>query len=200
MSTLSYAVRDSATMLRRDFRHSLRYPMMTVTTVALPVFYLLLFVGVFGNTLRAGLGAATPSGGHYVDYLAPGVLVMTACASAEMTAVSVNTDMTEGIIARFRTMAIARTSVLTGQVFGGLTRALASGVLVVAVALGLGFRPTATPVEWVAAAGVFAATTDTVSPRRTPRADNAEASRWHRSRVCAQVNRRPPCTTASRSG
>jgi len=64
--------------------------------------------------------------------------------------------MTEGIIARFRTMAIARTSVLTGQVFGGLTRALASGVLVVAVALGLGFRPTATPVEWVAAAGVFA--------------------------------------------
>ena len=156
MSTLSYAVRDSTTMLRRDFRHSLRYPMMTVTAVALPVFYLLLFVGVFGNTLRAGLGAATPSGGHYVDYLAPGVLVMTACASAEMTAVNVNTDMTEGIIARFRTMAIARTSVLTGQVFGGLTRALASGVLVVAVALGLGFRPTATPVEWVAAAGVFA--------------------------------------------
>ena len=156
MSTLSYAVRDSATMLRRDFRHSLRYPMMTVTTVALPVFYLLLFVGVFGNTLRAGLGTATPPGGHYVDYLAPGVLVMTACASAEMTAVNVNTDMTEGIIARFRTMAIARTSVLTGQVFGGLTRALVSAVLVVAVALGLGFRPTATPVEWVAAAGVFA--------------------------------------------
>jgi ABC-2 type transport system permease protein len=156
MSTLSYAVRDSATMLRRDFRHSLRYPMMTVTTVALPVFYLLLFVGVFGNTLRAGLGAASPSGSHYVDYLAPGVLVMTACASAEMTAVNVNTDMTEGIIARFRTMAIARTSVLTGQVFGGLTRALVSGVLVVAVALGLGFRPTATPVEWAAAAGVFA--------------------------------------------
>ena len=156
MSTLSYAVRDSATMLRRDFRHSLRYPMMSITSVALPVFYLLLFVGVFGNTLRAGLGTATPPGGHYVDYLAPGVLVMTACASAEMTAVSVNTDKTEGIIARFRTMAIARTSVLTGQVFGGLTRALVSAVLVVAVALGLGFRPTATPVEWVAAAGVFA--------------------------------------------
>ena len=48
--------------------------------------------------------------------------------------------------------------------------------------------------------GVFAATTDTVSPQPTPRADNAEASRWHRSRVCAQVNRRLPCTTASRSG
>jgi ABC-2 type transport system permease protein len=159
MSTLGYAVRDSATMLRRDFRHALRYPMMTVTVVALPLFYLLLFVGVFGNTLRAGLGAATPAGGHYIDYLAPGILVMTSCASAEMTAVSVNTDMTAGIIARFRTMAIARTSVLTGQVVGGLIRALVSGVLVVALALALGFSPSATGVEWVAAAGVFAVIT-----------------------------------------
>src|SRR5262249_61082075 len=82
MSTLSYAVRDSATMLRRDFRHSLRYPMMTITSVALPIFYLLLFAGVFGNTLRAGLGAATPADGHYVDYLAPAIIVLTGCASA----------------------------------------------------------------------------------------------------------------------
>jgi ABC-2 type transport system permease protein len=156
MSTLGYAVRDSGTMLRRDFRHSMRYPMMTITSVALPVFYLLLFVGVFGNTLRAGLGTVVPAGAHYVDYLAPGVIVLTGCASAEMTAVSVSTDMTEGIITRFRTMAIARTSVLTGQVLGGLIRALISGVLVVAVAAALGFRPTATPVEWIAAAGVFA--------------------------------------------
>ena len=120
MSTLPYAVRDSATMLRRDFRHSLRYPMMTITSVALPVFYLLLFVGVFGNTLRAGLSNATAFGGSYVDYLTPGVLV------------------------------------LTGQVFGGLIRSLISGVLVVAVAFALGFRPTATGAEWLATAGVFA--------------------------------------------
>ena len=134
MSTFSYAVRDSATMLRRDFRHSLRYPMMTITSVALPIFYLLLFVGVFGNTLRAGLGAAAPAGGHYIDYLAPAIIVLTGCASAEMTAVSVSTDMTEGIIARFRTMDIVRTSVLTGPVLGGLIRTLISGVLVVAAA------------------------------------------------------------------
>jgi ABC-2 type transport system permease protein len=111
---------------------------------------------VFGNTLRAGLGTATPAGGHYIDYLAPGILVMTSCASAEMTAVSVNTDMTGGIIARFRTMAIARTSVLTGAVAGGSIRALVSGVLVIAMAFALGFSPTATAVEWIAAAGVFA--------------------------------------------
>jgi ABC-2 type transport system permease protein len=155
-STLGYAVRDSATMLRRDFRHSLRYPMMTITSVALPIFYLLLFVGVFGNTLRAGLGAAAPAGGHYVDYLAPAIIVLTGCASAEMTAVSISTDMTEGIISRFRTMAIVRTSVLTGPVLGGLIRTLISGVLVVAAAFALGFRPTASGVEWIAAAGVFA--------------------------------------------
>jgi len=156
MSTLSYAVRDSATMLRRDFRHSLRYPMMTITSVALPIFYLLLFVGVFGNTLRAGLGAAAPAGGHYIDYLAPAIIVLTGCASAEMTAVSVSTDMTEGIIARFRTMDIVRTSVLTGPVLGGLIRTLISGVLVVAAAFALGFRPAANGAGWIAAAGVFA--------------------------------------------
>ncbi len=156
MTTLAYAVRDSATMLRRDIRHSLRYPMMTASGVMVPVFFLLLFVGVFGNTLGAGLGTATPVGGRYVDYLLPGVLLMTVGASAEATAVNVCMDMNEGVIGRFRTMAISRASVLTGQVLGSLVRTLISGVLVVAVALGLGFRPTAGPVEWVAATAIFA--------------------------------------------
>jgi ABC-2 type transport system permease protein len=156
MSTSTYALRDSATMLRRDIRHSLRYPIIAIGGLMVPVFLLLLFVGVFGNTLRAGLGAATPAGGRYIDYLAPGILVMTAGASAAATAINVCIDMNEGIIARLRTMAITRTSVLTGQVLGSLTRTLISGALVVAVALGLGFRPTATPLEWLAVAGVFA--------------------------------------------
>ncbi len=156
MIASTFALRDSATMLRRDIRHSLRYPIMSISGLMVPVFLLLLFVGVFGNTLRAGLGAATPAGGRYIDYLAPGILVMTAGASAAATAINVCIDMNEGIIARFRTMAITRTSVLTGQVIGSLIRTLISGVLVVAVAIGLGFRPTATPLEWLAVAGVFA--------------------------------------------
>jgi ABC-2 type transport system permease protein len=156
MRTLSFAVRDSVTMLRRDLRHSLRYPAMTLSGILVPVFLLLLFVGVFGNTLRAGLGAAIPAGGRYVDYLAPGIILMTVGASAAGSAINVCLDMNEGIIARFRTMAISRASVLTGQVLGSLVRTLISGVLVVAVALLLGFRPTATPVEWLAAAGLFA--------------------------------------------
>ncbi|MGO9873861.1 MAG: ABC transporter permease [Acidimicrobiia bacterium] len=155
MSTPSYAVRDSATMLRRDVVHSLRFPMMTISGMAVPTFFPLLFVGVFGHTLRAGLGAM-PGGDSYVDYLTPGVILMTASASAEFTALNVCTDMTEGIIARFRTMAISRTSVLAGQVLGSLIRALISVALVVAVAVALGFRPTATPVEWIAAIAVFA--------------------------------------------
>lgn len=156
MSTLASAVRDSATMLRRDVRHALRYPMMTVSGVMVPIFFLLLFVGIFGTTLRAGLGAAIPAGGHYIDYLAPGVILMTASASAEATALGICSDMAQGIIARFRTMAISRTSVLTGQVLGSLIQAMVSGMLVVGVALAFGFRPTAGPLEWVAAAGVFA--------------------------------------------
>lgn len=156
MRTLSRVVRDSATMLRRDLRHSLRFPAMTISGLMVPVFLLMLFVGVFGNALHAGLGAAIPDGGRYIDYLAPGIILMTAGASAAATAVNVCTDMNEGIIARFRTMAITRASVLTGQVLGSLIRTLISGALVVAVALALGFRPTATPLQWAAAVGLFA--------------------------------------------
>ncbi|HEY2693442.1 MAG TPA: ABC transporter permease [Streptosporangiaceae bacterium] len=155
MSTLSLAARDSATMLRRDVLHALRFPMMTISGMLLPVLLLLLFASVFGHALAASLGAA-PGGTTYIDYLAPGILVMTAGFAAEATAVNVNTDAGEGIIARFRTMAISRASVLTGQVAGSTIRTVISAVLVVGIALLLGFRPTASPVEWIAAAGVFA--------------------------------------------
>ncbi len=163
MSTISVAARDTRTMLRRDVLHSLRYPLMTISGLMVPIFLLLLFVGVFGNALHAGLGVVPPAGGHYVDYLAPGIILMTAGSSAAATAIGVCSDMSEGIIARFRTMAITRTSVLTGQVLGSFVRTLISGALVVGVAIGLGFRPTATPIEWLAAVGVFAMLTVAVT-------------------------------------
>jgi ABC-2 type transport system permease protein len=154
MSTLWMAVRDSATMLRRDVRHALRFPMMTISGMSVPVLFLLLFAGVFGHALSAGLGRAP--GTSYIDYLAPGILVMTAGFAAEGTAISVCTDASEGIFSRFRTMAISRSSVLTGQVAGSMIRSLITAAVVVGVAVLLGFRPTAGPVEWIAAAGVFA--------------------------------------------
>jgi len=154
MSTLWIAVRDSATMLRRDVRHALRFPMMTISGMSVPVLFLLLFAGVFGHALSAGLG--TPPGTSYIDYLAPGILVMTAGFAAEGTAISVCTDASEGIFSRFRTMAISRSSVLNGQVAGSMIRSLITAAVVAGVAVALGFRPTAGPVEWIAAAGVFA--------------------------------------------
>ncbi len=147
MST--YVLSDSATMLRRDFRHLRRYPVMTISTVVTPAAMMLLFVYVFGGAIGAGLA----SGGSYVDYIVPGILMMTIGAGCAATAVGANGDMSEGIIARFRTMPIARASVLTGRVLGSMIRTLASVALVLGIGLLIGFRPTAGPVEWVAAIG-----------------------------------------------
>ncbi len=152
MSTLSYAATDSATMLRRNLRHALRYPSMTISTVAMPVVFLLLFDYVLGGTLGAGIGGGT----HYIDYLTPGILVMTAAAGSVSTAVSVSVDMTEGIVNRFRTMAISRGSLLTGHVVGSLIQTMLAMIAVVAVALLAGFRAETGPARWAAAAGLLA--------------------------------------------
>jgi ABC-2 type transport system permease protein len=144
------ALADSATMLRRDFRHLRSYPVMTISGIGLPVVMLLLFVFVFGGAMRPGLGGA---GASYVNYLVPGILMMTLGSGCAATAVGVNMDMTEGIVARFRTMAISRASVLTGRVVGSMIRTLMSVVLVIGVAVVAGFRPTAGPVQWLEAIG-----------------------------------------------
>jgi len=143
-------------MLRRQLRHMLRYPSMTVLLVGTPVVILLLFVYVFGGTLGAGLPASVAGSGRaaYLDYVTPGILLLTMAATAQGTAISVAMDMTEGIIARFRTMPIARASVLTGHVLGSVIQAVLAVVVVLAVELALGFRPHASAVEWVAVAGL----------------------------------------------
>ncbi|MEO6090710.1 MAG: ABC transporter permease, partial [Umezawaea sp.] len=98
---------DAMTMLRRDFRHTLRNPGTMIMTIGLPVILLLVFVGVFGGALKAGLGPL-PDGRDYIDYVVPGILLMTVGYGSTTTAMAVNRDMTEGIISRFRTMAISR--------------------------------------------------------------------------------------------
>jgi ABC-2 type transport system permease protein len=156
MTTLTHAVRDSRTMLRRNLRRWARYPSMTVMLAGMPILFLLLLVYVFGATLGAGI---TGGAGDRGDYVTPGILLMTAGLAATGTAVSVTMDMTEGIIARFRTMAIARVSVLTGHVLGSMVQTILSLALVTGVALLVGFRPTADVAAWFAAAGVLAMTT-----------------------------------------
>ena len=154
MSTLAHTVRDSATLLRRNLLHMRRYPSLTLLLAGMPVIFLLLFVYVFGGTLGAGLSG---SGGRrdYLAYVVPGILLMTVATGATGTAITVAMDMTEGIIARFRTMAIARAAVLTGHVVGSLIQTLLATAIVIGVALLIGFRPTTGPLAWLGALGVL---------------------------------------------
>jgi ABC-2 type transport system permease protein len=156
MSTLTYAVADSATMLRRQLRHMQRYLSMTVMLVGMPIVFLLLFVYVFGGTLGNGLPGQSGGRAAYLEYVVPGILLLAITTGSFGPAISVAMDMTEGIVARFKTMAIFRPSVLTGHVFGSLIQTMLSVAVVTGVALLIGFRPNATPVEWVATAGVLA--------------------------------------------
>ncbi|MFW5415308.1 ABC transporter permease [Nocardiopsis sp. CNT-189] len=156
MTALARAAGDSATMVARQLRHILRYPSMTLLLAGMPILFLLLFVYVFGGAMGVGAGGAAAARADYLDYIAPGILLITVASAAQGTAISVAMDMTEGIVARFRTMDIARVSVLTGHVVGSLIQAMLITVLVAAVALLIGFRPTAGPAEWLAAFGLLA--------------------------------------------
>ena len=108
MSSLSLAVRDSTTMLRRNLLHARRYPSLTLNLLLTPIVLLLLFVYVFGDVMSAGIGGGGADRSEYIAYVVPGILLMTIGGTVVGTAVSVSKDMTEGIIARFRTMAIHR--------------------------------------------------------------------------------------------
>lgn len=155
MSTLAHTVSDSATMLRRNLKHMVRYPVLTAMVIGIPVVFLLLFAYVLGDTLGAGLTGATGGRADYVEYVTPGIVLLAIAGSAQGTAITIAMDMTEGIIARFRTMAISRASVLTGHVLGNTLQTMLGLVVVIGVALLVGFRPTAQPLEWLAALGLL---------------------------------------------
>ncbi|GAA1366797.1 ABC transporter permease [Streptomyces beijiangensis] len=156
MSSLSLAVRDSSTMLRRNLLHARRYPSLTLNLLLTPVMLLLLFVYIFGDVMSAGIGGGGADRSDYIAYLVPGILMLTIGGTTIGSAVSVSSDMNEGIIARFRTLAIHRGSVLIGHVVGSVLQCIASVVLVGAVAVAIGFRSTdATALEWILALGLL---------------------------------------------
>jgi ABC-2 type transport system permease protein len=158
MSSLAHSVRDTKTMLRRSLRHQLRYPSILISQVVGALVFLLLFVYVFGETMGAGLPGTGAGAGRaeYLAFITPGVLMLAVAGAGAGVAIFVSTDMTSGIAARFRTMAISRTAVLTGHVLGALVQTLLATALVVLVAVALGFRSTAGPLEWLAVTGVIA--------------------------------------------
>ncbi|MFC5959471.1 ABC transporter permease [Streptomyces pratens] len=156
MSALSLAVRNSNTMLRRNLLHVRRYPSMTLNLLLTPVMLLLLFVYIFGDVMSAGIGGGGADRSEYIAYLVPGLLAMTIGSTVIGAAVSISMDMTEGLIARFRTMAVHRGSVIIGHVVGSVLQVLAGLVLVGAIAVAIGFRSTdATALEWLAAFGLL---------------------------------------------
>jgi ABC-2 type transport system permease protein len=149
VTTLADTFTDSSTMLRRALRHTIRNPTTLVMAVVLPSLLLLLLNYAFGGAIQTGAF-------RYLDYLVPGIVIMGASYSASATAVAVATDSSQGIINRFRTMAIARTAVLTGQVVGSTLRALLGTALVILIAVAIGYRPTADPVRWLGVLGLVA--------------------------------------------
>jgi ABC-2 type transport system permease protein len=152
MTTMSFAVRDSTTMLRRNLRRMQRYPSLTIMLLAQPILFLLLFGFVFGGTLGNGIGGGRS---EYIGYMTPAILLITVASAALGTAVSVAMDMTEGIIARFRTMAISKASVLAGHVIGTVIQTVLGLVVVTGVALLVGFSPSAGVLGWLGTAGVL---------------------------------------------
>ncbi|MEV6591559.1 ABC transporter permease [Streptomyces acidicola] len=154
MSTLTYAVHDSMTMLRRNIKHAIRYPAVGFGSAMMPILMLLLFAYAFGDSIGAGMGGGRDT---YVNYLTPGIIIMGVAAGSMSTSIAVCSDMTEGIINRFRTMNITRSSFMTGHVLGSVIQTMVCMVPVVGVALAVGFRSGATPLEWLAAAGLLAA-------------------------------------------
>src|SRR6476661_9209973 len=158
MNAYPLVLTDSATMLRRNLRRMRRYPSLTFFIAGIPVIFLLLFVFVLGGTLGAGLGGVTGGRAEYTAYVLPGILLVTVAGAAQGTAISVAMDMSEGIIARFRTMAVARSSVLTGHVIGSIIQTLLALAIVAVVAVLIGFRPTTGPLEWLAAVALYVLT------------------------------------------
>jgi ABC-2 type transport system permease protein len=156
MSTSGYPLADTATMLRRNLRHAQRYPGLSIGALGMPVIMMLLFGLVFGKTFSAGIGGG---GFDYIDFLTPGILLMSIASGTMSPAVGAAMDVSEGIVARFRTMAIFRPAVLTGHVLGNVILTIVSLVLVVGFAVLIGFRPNASVVEWLLAAGLLIALT-----------------------------------------
>jgi ABC-2 type transport system permease protein len=139
---------DTAVLLGRSLRHIARSPDTIITTAVMPIAFMLLFVYVFGGAIETGTGS-------YVNYLLPGILLITIASGISYTAFRLFLDMQGGIFERFQSMPIARSSVLWAHVLTSLVANLVSLVVVVLVALLMGFRTGTSLLGWLAVAGIL---------------------------------------------
>jgi ABC-2 type transport system permease protein len=145
-----HALADTWTMTKRSLRHTTRSVDTIITVVLTPIALLLLFVYVFGGALGEQTGSI-----EYVDFIAPGVIILTVISGIAYAALRLSTDLQKGIIGRFRTMPVAPSSVLSGQALSSTLSSLFSCILVVAVAVLVGFRPAADMAAWLAFCGLL---------------------------------------------
>lgn len=139
---------DSMIMLRRNFKHTLRNPVAMFNAIFFPIIMMLMFVYVFGGAFNVG-------GGHYIDYATPGMLMLALVYGLSATAIAVNSDMTKGIINRFKVMDVSRGAVLTGHVVSTVVRTMIALACIMGVAFAFGFRSDASFPQWLAAVGVL---------------------------------------------
>ena len=138
---------DSVIMLRRNFKHTVRNPTAVFNAILFPVVLMLMFVYVIGGAFNVGV--------KYIDYATPGMIVLAICYGLSATALAVNSDMTKGIINRFKVMDISRSAVLSGHVVATMLRSLVAIAAIMGVAFALGFRSPASFLEWLGAIGLI---------------------------------------------
>jgi ABC-2 type transport system permease protein len=146
--TTTYFFGDTAVLTGRSLRHITRSLDTIITTTIMPIAFMLLFVYVFGGAIRTGTDP-------YVDYLLPGILIITIASGISYTSFRLFLDMKGGIFERFQSMPIARSSVLWAHVLTSLVANLISIVVVVLIGLLMGFRTDAGPLGWLAVAGIL---------------------------------------------
>ncbi|MEV0716803.1 ABC transporter permease [Asanoa sp. NPDC050611] len=138
---------SATTMLGRNFKHTLRNPVAVFNGAIFPIVLMLMFVYV--------LGGAYDIPGNYVDYITPGMIILTVCYGLSGTALAVNSDMTKGIINRFKVMDISRSAVLSAHVAASMLRSLIAIAVLIGVALIMGFRPAASFPDWLGVIGLL---------------------------------------------
>ena len=144
------ALKDTWTMTKRSLRHIVRSPDTIITVVLTPIALMLMFVYVLGGALGLQTGAV-----NYVDFITPGIIILTVISGIAYAAFRLNTDIQKGIINRFRTMPVAPSSILSGQAMSSALSNLFSCLLVLVVAFAIGFRSDAGLTEWLLFAGLL---------------------------------------------
>lgn len=147
-SKVYWAFSDSLTMIRRNLTHIVNNTDQLLAAVLQPIMFMLLFRYVFGGAINTG-------GTSYVNFLVAGILVQSAAFGATTTSLGVATDLTKGIMDRFRSLPMLNAAMLIGHTTADLARNLISSTIMVLVGLAVGFRPTATFGQWLAVVGIL---------------------------------------------